>query len=113
MGIVMTTKLIESNLTANQLRVAFWLPMISKPGNIVIVTGKMAELRLNIERHYFSRIMTELVKRDIVKRLEARGSFMINPAFAWNGSAADHHYARDAWYKDDINKHRFMPARVG
>jgi hypothetical protein len=60
MGVILTSRLIKLPLSKNQLRVALWLPMISRPGNLVTASGARVEAELNIDRHVFSRILTAL-----------------------------------------------------
>jgi len=95
-GVIATFKLLRYDLTKNQMKVAIWLPLIARPGNLVSVSGAAAEQVLGIERHLFSRIMSKLVDLDLIRR-DARGVFALNPHYAWNGSAADHKTALAEW----------------
>lgn len=112
MGVIALTKLLEKRLSANQLRVALWLPVVAKENNVVTVTGKMAEQALGIERHAFSRILGTMVDLDIIKRGEVRGLYYINPAFAWQGTAHSHKQAMLNWYKEPAALMEFKPARA-
>jgi Firmicute plasmid replication protein (RepL) len=103
MGVIALTRLLSKKLSANQLRVAMWLPVVSKENNVLMVTGKMAEDALGIERHAFSRILGTMIDLDIIKRGEVRGLYYINPAFAWQGSARAHKQAVADWYKEPSN----------
>jgi hypothetical protein len=96
MGVIATTRILRLDLTKNQLRVALWLPMIARIGNLVAVSGAQAQTALGIERHLLSRILTVLVGHNLIRR-EARSLFQINPHYAWNGRAADHKTAIEDW----------------
>jgi hypothetical protein len=98
MGILHITNMLKADLSANQWRVAMWLSMICKRNNIVVVTGKMAEQQLAIERHAFSRIIAVLIQKDMIKRGEVRGAYYINPQWCWSGNASDHKLACSSWY---------------
>jgi hypothetical protein len=102
-GVIEVNKVLnEMDLTRSEIRVALWLPTIAKNGNMAVVSGKMSESILRIDRHTFSRILGKLVKLDLIKRGEARGVYYINPQFAWHGPVAGHRIAKEQWYRESL-----------
>jgi hypothetical protein len=99
MSVMYTTKMLNSDMTHAELRVAVWLPTVAQRGNIVIVSGKMAAKELGIERHYFSKLISGLIAKDYMRREPLRGSYRLNPNYCWNGSVDEHHVAVNAWNK--------------
>lgn len=104
MSVMYTTKILQSDMSHAEIKVAFWLPTVAKRGNVVIISGKMAEKDLGLERHYFSRLIGQLIKRDYLRREGVRGTYMLNPNFSWNGSVDEHVFAVNAWNKTAIIK---------
>ena len=98
MGLVYMTKMLDADLSANQMRMALWLSVKCKKGNIIVVTSDIVKKELGIDRHQRSKIMAILVERDLVKRGEARSVYYVNPQWCWYGNATDHRIACSKWH---------------